>query len=124
YDYLRPIFKTAGIGQIPAIHLVQSDQFNAFVTGREDMFVNTGAIIQTQTPDELTGILAHETGHIANNDIARLWQQMQDMKGVMLMSTLLGVGAAAAGAATHSNSTAEAGVGIVSGSSSILYRSL
>jgi predicted Zn-dependent protease len=124
YDYLRPIFKVAGIGQPPAIHLVQSDQFNAFVTGREDMFVNTGAIIQTETPNELTGILAHETGHIANNDIARLSQQMQDMKGMMLMSTLLGVGAAAAGAVSHSDSAAQAGAGIISGSNSIMYRSL
>ena len=82
---------------------MQNDQFNAFVTGREDMFVNTGAIIRTETPNELIGMLAHETGHIANDDIARLSQQMQDTQGVMLMATLLGVGAAAAGAATHSN---------------------
>lgn len=124
YDYLRPIFKTAGVGQPPAIHLVQNDQFNAFVTGREDMFVNTGAIIRTETPNELIGILAHETGHIANDDIARLSQQMRDTKGVMLMATLLGVGAAAAGAATHSNEGVQAGAGLISGSNSVMYRSL
>jgi len=124
YDYLRPIFKTAGIGQPPAIHLVQNDQFNAFVTGREDMFVNTGAIIRTETPNELIGILAHETGHIANDDIARLTQQMRDTKGVLLMATLLGVGAAAAGAATHSSGGVQAGAGLISGSNSVMYRSL
>jgi predicted Zn-dependent protease len=124
YDYLRPIFKAAGVTPVPTIHLVQSDQFNAFVTGRNDMFVNTGAIIQTETPNELTGILAHETGHIANDDIARLSQQMQDSKSVLMMATLLGIGAAAAGAATHNAGAAQAGAGVVSGSNSVIYRSL
>ena len=124
YDYLRPIFKAAGVSPLPAIHLVPSDQFNAFVTGRNDMFVNTGAIVKTETPDELTGVLAHETGHIANDDIARLTQQMQDTRGLVAMATLLGVGAAAAGAATHSSSAAQAGAGIISGSNSVAYRSL
>jgi predicted Zn-dependent protease len=124
YDYLRPIFKAAGVSPVPRIHLVQSDQFNAFVTGREDMFVNTGAIIRTETPNELTGILAHETGHIANNDIARLSQQMQDSKSALFMMTLLGAGAVVAGAATRSDDAARAGTGVITGSSSIIYRSL
>lgn len=124
YDYLRPIFKVAGVSPVPRIHVVQNDQFNAFVTGRNDMFVNTGAIIKTNTPNELIGILAHETGHIANDDIAHLTQQTHDIQGALLMGTLLGVGAAAAGAATRSTGTSQAGVGIISGSNSIAFRSL
>jgi predicted Zn-dependent protease len=124
YDYLRPIFKAAGVSPVPNVHLVQSDEFNAFVTGRSDMFVNTGAIVQTETPNELTGILAHETGHIANDDIAHLAQQMQDTKGALLMATLLGAGAAAAGAVSHSDEAGQAGIGILSGSNNIAYRSI
>lgn len=124
YDYLRPIFKVAGVSPVPRIHVVQNDQFNAFVTGRNDMFVNTGAIIKTNTPNELIGILAHETGHIANDDIAHLTQQTHDIQGALMIGTLLGVGAAAAGAATRNAGAAQAGAGVISGSSSLAYRSL
>jgi predicted Zn-dependent protease len=124
YDYLRPIFRVAGVSPVPRVHIVQDDQFNAFVTGRNDMFVNTGAIIKTQSPNELIGILAHETGHIANDDIAHLTQQAHDIQGALLVGTLLGVGAAAAGAATRNSDAAQAGVGVISGSNTIAYRSL
>jgi len=124
YDYLRPIFKVAGVSPPPTIHLVQDDQFNAFVTGRNDMFVNTGAIIQTTTPNELIGVLAHETGHIANDDVAHLNQQAAETSGALLIATLLGVGVAAAGAATGSSDAGQAGVGVLSASRSVAQLSL
>jgi predicted Zn-dependent protease len=123
YDYLRPILKAAGVSA-PKVHIVPSDAFNAFVTGRGDMFVNTGTIIQSQTPNELIGVLAHETGHIVNNDTARLTQQIADTKAALLVASIIGVGAAAAGAASGSADAARAGSGILSGSSSIAERSL
>ena len=123
YDYLRPIFKVAGVTP-PEIHLVPSDAFNAFVTGRGHMFVNTGTIIQSETPNELIGVLAHETGHIVNDDIARLTQQIADTKTALLIASIFGVGVAAAGAATGSAAAGQAGTGIISGASSIAERSL
>ncbi|MEJ0097476.1 MAG: M48 family metalloprotease [Bauldia sp.] len=124
YDYLRPIFKVAGVSPPPTVHIIQSDDFNAFVTGRNDMFVNSGAIIQTTTPNELIGILAHETGHIANDDIAHLSQQMADTQGALVIATLFGAAAAAAGAATGSQDAAQAGVGVISSAGGIAQRSL
>lgn len=122
-DYLRPILKVAGVSA-PAIRLVPSDAFNAFVTGRGNMFVNVGTIIQSETPNELIGVLAHETGHIVNDDIARLSQQMEDTKAALLIASILGVGAAAAGAATGSAEAGQAGTGILSGAGTIAERSL
>ncbi len=122
-DYLRPIFKVAGI-PAPKIHLVASDEFNAFVTDNGNMFVNTGAIIQTETPNELIGILAHETGHIVDQDTARFAQQVADTKTAMLIASLIGAGAAAAGAATGSVDAGQAGVGIFSAAPNIAERSL
>ena len=124
YDYLRPILKTAGVSPAPRIHVVQSNQFNAFVTGRNDLFVNTETMIETNTPNELIGILAHETGHIANDDVAHLEQQIADTKGALFVATLFGAGVAAAGALTSSQGTAQAGAGVLSAGSNIAERSL
>ena len=122
-DYLRPILKAGGISS-PAVRIVPSDAFNAFVTGRGNMYVNVGTIIQTETPNELIGVLAHETGHIVNDDIARLTQQIDDTKAALLIASILGVGVAAAGAATGSQTAGQAGSGILSGAGSIAERSL
>jgi predicted Zn-dependent protease len=122
-DYLRPIFKSAGVSA-PAVRIVPSDAFNAFVTGRGNMYVNVGTIIQTETPNELIGVLAHETGHIVSDDIARLTQQIDDTKAALLIASIFGVGVAAAGAATGSQAAGQAGSGILSSAGSIAERSL
>ena len=123
YDYLRPILKVAGV-TAPVVRIVPSDQFNAFVTGRGNMYVNVGTIIQSETPNELIGVLAHETGHIVNDDVARMTQQIDETKSALLIASLLGIGAAAAGAATGSSAAGKAGSGILSGASTIAERSL
>jgi predicted Zn-dependent protease len=123
YDYLRPIMKVAGV-PMPKVRIVPSDAFNAFVTDHDHMFVNAGAIIQTETPNELIGVLAHETGHIVNEDVAHLTQQIEDTKTALLIGSLLGVGAAAAGAATGSQGVGGAGTSILQVGPSIAERSL
>jgi predicted Zn-dependent protease len=122
-DYLRPIVKVAGV-PMPKIHVVPSDAFNAFVSDNNNLFVNTGAIIQAETPNELIGILAHETGHIVDQDTARFAQQVADTKTAMLIATLIGVGAAAAGAATGSPDAGQAATGIFSATPGVAERSL
>ena len=123
YDYLRPILKAAGVSQ-PTVLLIPSPAFNAFVTGRNNMYINVGAIIETETPNELIGVLAHETAHIAGDDIAQLTQQLEDTKTAMLIAGIVGIGAAAAGVATGSDAAGQAGAGILSGAFGIGQRSL
>jgi predicted Zn-dependent protease len=122
-DYLRPIVRAAG-QQMPKIQLINNQAFNAFVTTGHRLFVNTGTIIQTKTPNELIGVLAHETGHIAHNDVARMQQAIDDTKTAILLASLLGVGAGVAGALAGAEGASAAGAGIVSGSTSIGMRSL
>jgi predicted Zn-dependent protease len=122
-DYLAPIIKVAGIRK-PSIQLISNESFNAFVTTETRLFVNTGTIIACQTPNELIGVLAHEMGHIAGNDIANMKQAINDTKAAMLLATIVGMGAAATGAATGSSGMGEAGAGIFSGGVSIAERSL
>ena len=81
-DYLKPIFKAAGIpaGQVQAF-IVPSDDFNAFVIDNQHMFVNSGAIIQSDTPNELIGVLAHESGHIKHQDNSQMQQALSSFGG-------------------------------------------
>src|SRR5689334_18370638 len=60
--YLNPIFKVAGIrAENRQVFLVPDQSFNAFVADGSKVFVNVGAIIISETPNELIGVLAHET---------------------------------------------------------------
>ena len=121
YDYLRPILKAAGVSQ-PTVLLIPSPAFNAFVTGRNNMYINVGTIIETETPNELIGVLAHETAHIAGDDIAQLTQQIDDTKTATLLAGIVGI--AAAGVATGNDAAGQAGAGILSGAFGIGQRSL
>ena len=75
-DYARPIFKAAGLSKSGIdIILVNDPRFNAFVAGRR-MFINTGALLQAETPNEIIGVIAHEAGHIAGGHQDRLREQI------------------------------------------------
>ncbi len=125
-DYLAPIFRAAGVrvGQMQ-VFIVPSDEFNAFVTDPSHMFVNVGAIIESTTPNELIGVLAHETGHVAHQDNAKLQQVVQETKSMALIAALLGLGAAVAAGAAGSGSGAGAiGQGVMTAVPSIAERGL
>ena len=47
------------------IYIVQDDTLNAAAAGGQNMFIHTGLIMEAETPEELKGVIGHETGHIA-----------------------------------------------------------
>ena len=123
--YLAPIFKVAGIrSENREVLLIPDQSFNAFVADGTKIFVNVGAIITSETPGELIGVLAHETAHVANGDLAGLKEQLARVKTAALIASLLGIGAAAVGAAAGVGGLSQAGSGIVAGSRTMAQRSL
>jgi predicted Zn-dependent protease len=110
-DYARPIFKAAGLRPGIDIILINDRSFNAFVAGQR-MFINTGALMQAETPNEIIGVIAHEAGHIAGGHQERLREQLARAQTMVIVATLLGAGALVAGAATNSGGLAQAGGGI------------
>jgi predicted Zn-dependent protease len=123
-DYARPIFKAAGLSKSGIdIILVNDPRFNAFVAGRR-MFINTGALLQAETPNEIIGVIAHEAGHIAGGHQDRLREQIARAQTMAVISSLLGVGAMVAGAATDASGLASAGAGIMSGGAEAARRGL
>ena len=94
---IQPIFKKA---QIPynknKIFIVDDPSLNAFVSEGNFLFIHTGTIIAADTPNEIQGVLAHETGHILGGHLISQHIFMQEMQKVNIASLLLAGGAAAA----------------------------
>ena len=122
-DYARPIFKAAGLkpGNI-RIHLVNDNSFNAFVVDSKRMFINTGTIIEAKTPNEIIGVLAHETGHIAAGHMLQLREAMKRAQTLAAIGMLAGMGAAAASAAAGASDAAVLGGAIATGAPGIAQR--
>lgn len=103
-DYMRPIYKAAGLTQQNIqVVLIGDDSFNAFVADGKRIFVNTGTLKKSETPNEVIGVLAHETGHIAGGHLARMRQQLESAQTAAIVAMLLAAGGVAAGASTGTN---------------------
>jgi len=94
-----PIFVAAGLdAKNVQIHLVSDQQLNSFTAGGLHLFINTGLIMESHTPNELIGVMAHETGHIAGGHIARSGAAGHAALGPLILGIGLGILAAIAGA--------------------------
>lgn len=124
-DYANPILRAAGLGDSNVrVYIVNSTQFNAFVMDGRRIFINAGVIMQAETPNEVIGVLAHETGHIAGGHLARLPTEVRTATAIAVLTTVLGVGAMAAGAMAGAEGGAQAGHAIVMGGQHAAMRSL
>ncbi|WP_246272943.1 M48 family metalloprotease [Oricola thermophila] len=123
-DYATPLLKAAGVRRDRTdIVLVNSSSFNAFVSGRK-IFVNTGTIVQSDTPNEVIGVLAHEIGHLAGGHQDRLRQQIDRAQTISVVTALLGMTAAIAAASGGHGSVASAGGGLAAGGAEAAKRGL
>ena len=96
-DYARPIFRVSGLGRDRvAVKIVRSRIFNAFVIDGLNTFIHTGALMQSETPNQIIGVIAHEAGHIAGGDLAALRTRMKRDQTKILLLRILGLGAAIA----------------------------
>ncbi len=108
--YTTPLLQAAGLNADDvSLYIVNDPSINAFVAGGQNIFVHTGLIMAADTPNEIIGVLAHETGHIAGGHGARRREAAGQAMGPMLISLALGVlaiagGEPAAGAALISGS--------------------
>jgi predicted Zn-dependent protease len=126
-DYSRPIFKAAGLGSHVTMRIVKSDSFNAFVIDGLNVFINTGTLMQAKTPNEVIGVIAHETGHITGGHLAALRTRIARDQTKALLLMVLGIGAMVGAAASGSDTGRELGslgMGIGVGGQEMLMRSL
>jgi predicted Zn-dependent protease len=130
-DYTAPVFKAAGIHSGAArIILVGDRAFNAFVADGQKIFVNTGALMEAKTPNEIIGVLAHESGHIAGGHLARGRQELARAAILSVAGMLASAGAIVAAGGAFSRPYGQVGMdsagaaGIMLGPQEAVKRSL
>lgn len=93
-----PIFAVAGLNPKDVrILLIGDASLNAFATQGQQMGLHTGLILEAANPNELKGVIAHETGHIAGGHPIRSGELMRAGMRPMLLTMGLGVLAMFAG---------------------------
>ena len=124
--YLNPIFKVADINPGAVnIHLIEDSRINAFVAGGQRIFIHTGLLEQAKSPNEVIGVLAHETAHVAGGHLARLGVQVDRASTQAIVAMLLGAaGAVAAARSGAGGNTGSAGTALILGGPSIVQRNL
>jgi predicted Zn-dependent protease len=125
-DYTRPILRAAGMEkQNIQMVIINESTFNAFVADGRRIFVNYGAMMQSETPNQIIGVMAHETGHLAGGHLSKLREQLAAAQTQMIIAMLLGAGALVAGARSGANSgLANVGAAAMSAPQEVIRRTL
>ena len=124
-DYTQPLLKTAGLAQQNIQVVIINDRaFNAFVADAKRIFVNAGALMEAENPNQIIGVLAHETGHIAGGHLARIREQLAAASTQAILAMILGIGAMVAGARSGSSNMSNAGAAMMQGPQAAIQNSL
>ncbi len=103
-----PIILAAGLDpQAVHIYIVNDPTLNSFVAGGQNLFLNTGTLLRSTSPNQIVGIMAHETGHIAGGHLSRSDQAMHN---ATVASIVAMVASAMAAAASRNPDAAAAGM--------------
>ncbi|MGE3247428.1 MAG: M48 family metalloprotease, partial [Beijerinckiaceae bacterium] len=104
---------------------VNNRSFNAFVAGGRNIFIFAGAIMDATTPNELIGVLAHETGHIAGGHLVRQHITMNQLGPVAIAGMLLSAGALATTVRSRNVGGSPIGIaGALTGPAEIMRRAM
>ena len=97
--YGAPLFAMAGLEPSSVrVHLIRDQRLNAFVAGGQNIFLNTGLLVASDTPNQVIGVIAHETGHISGGHLARTQDALRDASAQSIIALVLGAAAIAGGA--------------------------
>ncbi|MGH6727557.1 MAG: M48 family metalloprotease [Pseudolabrys sp.] len=122
-DYAQPILRVAGLAKQNVRVVILNDRsFNAFVMDGRHIFINAGALFDAKTPNEIIGVFAHETGHLAGGHLQRLREQLAKAQTASIIAMLAGIGAVFAG--SRSGGNADIGAGAILAPQMTIQRTL
>ncbi len=117
--YGAPLFEAAGLNPRDIrIFLIKDDELNAFVAGGQNLFLHTGLLVKSANPEQLIGVIAHETGHIAGGHLQRLSKRLRGASNMSLVTSIVGA------AATILTGRAEAGLAVLAAGAQINTQNL
>ncbi len=93
-----PVLRASGLNP-DSVHfyLVADKELNAFVAAGQNIFLHTGLIEETETPNQLLGVIAHEAGHISGGHAVRSGDMQRAGMVPFLLTMSMGLAAAIAG---------------------------
>ena len=98
-EWTDPILDVAGLKpQDVGLYIINDPSLNAFVANGQRIHLHTGLLIAADTPEQLKGVIAHETCHIACGHTVSRSRAASVASRPALVSIGLGVLAIAAGA--------------------------
>ena len=100
------------------IHIVNDDDFNAFVSGGEDVFIYTGLLTRIKNTHALQAVVAHELGHMIGGHMAQMSARMEAELKRTLIIQALGIGLMVAGG------NPSLGAGVLAGAGGVAQQSL
>ena len=98
-DMSAPLVKAAGLekGNVDIV-MINDPSINAFVAGGQAVYIHSGLINAATDAGEVQGVIAHELGHVTGGHIIRFDEGAKAATNITILSLLLGLAAAAAGA--------------------------
>lgn len=92
--YAEPLWTAAGLdAAFVQVHLINDDRINAFVAGGQQLFINTGLLMKSKNANQVIGVIAHETGHLAGGHLARMQDELRHRTIESIIALAAGVGA-------------------------------
>ncbi|WP_342642479.1 M48 family metalloprotease [Rhodoligotrophos ferricapiens] len=124
-DYATPLFRAAGLKpEAVQVYIINSATINAFVAGGQRVFVHTGLLTESATPNEVIGVLAHETGHIAGGHLSRMQRQLDKASTAAIVGMLVGAATMIGAGLAGQGQLAQGGSGLMMGGQSLAQRNL
>ena len=124
-EYTQPILKAAGLAkQNVQVVIINSRSFNAFVADGRRIFINAGTLMEADNPNQVIGVLAHETGHIAGGHLSRLREELRVATTASIIAMILGGAAMIAASRSGSANTGQVGMAALSAPQAAIQNSL
>ncbi len=98
-DLADPLVEAAGLepGNVDIV-LINDPSINAFVAGGQVVYIHSGLINAADNANEVQGVIAHELGHITGGHVVSVGDGARAAQNISILSLLIGIAAAAAGA--------------------------
>ncbi len=100
------------------IYVIGDDEFNAFVSGGENVFIHSGLLTDIKSVDELQAVVAHELAHMVGGHIVQMSDRMQAEFARSMVIQALGIGLMAVGG------DPSLGMGVLAGASGVAQQSM
>ena len=95
---MAPLVKAASYpANSIAVRIIIDPNYNAFVAGKQIIYVHSGLILNAESAEEIIGVMAHEIGHLKAGHVPRRDAAIADANSASALAALAAIVVAAGG---------------------------